>query len=946
MFVLNSLKVAKSPGLPYTKDMSEETAAAPASVNLTREMSRTITDHFPFEEIRPVQEQALKLVSHWLLGPKKFCILEIPTGGGKCFCLDTLVLMYDGTIKKVQDVRIGDLLMGNDSTPRRVLSLSHGFDEMYDVVPIKGDKYTVNSQHILSLKFTGGTKTKGIYTKSQVPQFRKLGIKAVSNTVADIPLEDYRSLSKTQKHLLKGFRTEVSFPWQPTTVDPYFLGLWLGDGTSDRPEVTSSDVEISGFLSGYASVLGLEVNSYFHNNAYTFSLTTGERGGDPKSRKKNPLLSMLRDLDLLNNKHIPQSYKCNSRETRMRVFAGLIDSDGHHIVHGGYGFIFKIKQLAEDVAYLCRSLGFAAYMKPCKKTCTNAKDGPVVGKYWRISVSSGVGIESIPSILQRKQSPPRQQKKDPLVTGIKVLPAGRGEYFGFFVDGNGRFLLGDFTVVHNSGIGIAAGSYAKTLPTYGAYEPGAYYLSPQKVLTEQLMGDFEKNGLVELRGQANYYCPEFDMDCESASLVFEDMHNHETCHGYKPAKARFIGSPLSVTNFAYYLAETTTAHQLPDRTLLILDEAHGTEDLILGFTDTNITQKKCDEHEAGRLPLFHEGDTAHVCEWLNNIFVPATQVKYRQYRTDLQKARDAGDSEQKSKVAKKINATDKFLSRIALFTNAEQPEEWFAYSDWDENKKRGTGDLIIKPLTARLFADQILFCKASKILIMSATILDFETFMRNLGIDPADAEVLAMDSEFPVENRPIFFDEVGDMSYKNIDRTLPLMAKKVEALMTRYGKYKGLVHCQSFRTNKYLVDYLGTTAQADRVLTHSSGVKGSREAAVEQHYADMDSPTVLFSPSMSEGLDLKEDLARFCIVVKIPFAPLTPYIRARMQKDPDWYQWLAGLKLIQMTGRVVRSKTDKAHIWILDAGFRSFLARNRRKLSRWWVDSIIDMKKL
>ena len=507
------------------------------------------------------------------------------------------------------------------------------------------------------------------------------------------------------------------------------------------------------------------------------------------------------------------------------------------------------------------------------------------------------------------------------------------------------FILEGPTGFGKSGIGIAAGSYAKTLPTYGAYEPGAYLLSPQKSLTEQYMNDFEKNGLVELRGQANYFCPEFDMDCESASLVFEDMHNHETCHGYKPAKARFIGSPLSVTNFAYYLAETTTAHQLPDRTLLVLDEGHNCEDIILGFTDTNITQKKCDEYEAGRLPLFHEGDTARVCEWLNNIFVPAVQTKYRTFRADLQKARDSGDSEQKSKVAKKINATDKFLKRIAMFTNAEQPEEWFAYSDWDENKKKGTGDLIIKPLTARLFADQILFCKAQKILIMSATILDFATFMRNLGIDPADAEILAVDSEFPLENRPIFFKEVGDMSWKNIDRTLPLMAQEVGSLLTRYATKKGIVHMQSYKTNRYIADYIGTTAHASRILTHSSDVKGSREQVIETHKASAD-PTVIFSPSMTEGLDLKENLGRFGIIVKVPYPALDPYVRARMQRDPDWYQWLTCLKLVQATGRIVRSKTDRGHIWILDAGFRTLLRRAGRRLPRWWTDSIVDMKKL
>ena len=344
--------------------------------NLLLEMSPDIRDHFPFAEIRPSQEAILKTIEQAHREDKKFIIVEAPTGGGKCFAPNTPILMYDGTIKNVENVRIGDLLMGPDSRPRRVVSLSHGFDEMYDVTPVKGDKYIVNSQHILSLKFTKGFKVKGTYAnnqKSQVPYYRKHNIKIGPEVDIDIPLLDYLSLSKNQKHILKGYRTGVGFPPQAVAVNPYFLGLWLGDGSQDAPEVASAEPEIAAFLFSYAEQLGLQITPYFHNNCGAYYLSTGS------PNNKNPLLDALRGLGVINNKHIPQVYKSNSRESRLQLLAGLIDSDGHHIVHGGYDFVFKARQLAEDVAYLCRSLGFASYTKPCKKTCTNAKGGPVVG---------------------------------------------------------------------------------------------------------------------------------------------------------------------------------------------------------------------------------------------------------------------------------------------------------------------------------------------------------------------------------------------------------------------------------------------------------------------------------------------------------------------------------------------------------------------------------------
>ena len=76
-------------------------------------------------------------------------------GTGKCHKINTPILMYDGTIKMVQDIKIGECLMGDDSTPRKVLSLARGQDKMYDIIPVKGEKYTVNEEHILCLKASG-----------------------------------------------------------------------------------------------------------------------------------------------------------------------------------------------------------------------------------------------------------------------------------------------------------------------------------------------------------------------------------------------------------------------------------------------------------------------------------------------------------------------------------------------------------------------------------------------------------------------------------------------------------------------------------------------------------------------------------------------------------------------------------------------------------------------
>lgn len=313
-------------------------------------------------------------------------LLELPCAYGKCLGIDTEILMYDGTIKKVQDVVKGDLLMGDDSTPRRVLSLARGREQMYKVENKKGDSYIVNESHILSLKCNGN------YSKT----FKK-------GTVVDMPVLDYLNLPKCfhgKGGVLYGYRVPINFPeiQTPLPFDPYMIGYWLGD---------------SNCLTG--------------NNA---------------------MLNTLQNMDLLQNKHIPLVYKCNSRENRLKLLAGLIDSDGHLIKNGGFEFTQQNERLIDDVIYLARSLGFSCDKK-MKKTSWSYKGEKKYGTTFRITIN-GKGIEEIPTIVPRNKSPTTRQIKDVLNYRIKLTKLEVDDYYGFEIDGNRRFVLGDFTVTHNT----------------------------------------------------------------------------------------------------------------------------------------------------------------------------------------------------------------------------------------------------------------------------------------------------------------------------------------------------------------------------------------------------------------------------------------------------------------------------------------------------------------
>ncbi|HUK39728.1 MAG TPA: Hint domain-containing homing endonuclease, partial [Candidatus Acidoferrales bacterium] len=357
-------------------------------------------------------------------------ILATTTGTGKCLATGTPVLMFDGTIKKVEDVCVGDLLMGPDSKPRVVLSLASGEDNMYRVTPTKGDPYEVNEPHILSLKMTRR------WSKHKWGRDGK---------TVNISVLDYLKQSRFWKHCAKGYRTGVEFQYKETPLPAYFLGTWLGDGNAHDVGVTTIDPAIISYWHAMADWFGLDMRvDQSEDRCPTYVLTSHQRG-----QKNNKIYELLKGMGLLRNKHIPPAYKANSRRNRLELLAGLMDTDGS-LSGGCYDFISKWETLANDVAFVARSLGFAAYVKPCNKTC---KNNGKVGRYYRVSISGDVS--EIPVRIKYKEAKPRRQKKDVLVTGIKVTPIGRGQYFGFEISGDGLFLLGDFTVTHNTFMGSA-----------------------------------------------------------------------------------------------------------------------------------------------------------------------------------------------------------------------------------------------------------------------------------------------------------------------------------------------------------------------------------------------------------------------------------------------------------------------------------------------------------
>jgi len=346
-------------------------------------------------------------------------------GEAGCHAKGSEILMYDGTTKKVEDISVGEFLMGPDSKPREVLKLVRGQDELFEITPKKSNPFIVNGEHILHLK-----------------RSRRLGTAVSFN----ISVNEYLSLAplfRTRCKLLKP--KVVDFNNKDGLFEPYYLGLWLGDGTSGNTGITVSDSEdiTINFLKNIAEKYNLYLTSHKKPDATctTHNLISDKQG-------KNQLRNFLKENKILEDKRIPNNYLLGSVNDRLEVLAGLIDSDGYKTKNRGcYEIVQKRKELANDIVFLAMSLGFRATIREVTKSI---KSIGFSGQYYRVFISGDV--YRIPVRLERKKAEVGHQNKSHLSYGIETIKSiGVGDYYGFVIDEDHLYLDGNFFIHHNCG---------------------------------------------------------------------------------------------------------------------------------------------------------------------------------------------------------------------------------------------------------------------------------------------------------------------------------------------------------------------------------------------------------------------------------------------------------------------------------------------------------------
>ncbi len=474
--------------------------------------------------------------------------------------------------------------------------------------------------------------------------------------------------------------------------------------------------------------------------------------------------------------------------------------------------------------------------------------------------------------------------------------------------------------------------------TYARYlhQPNgnSFILTPQRILQAQYEQTFPKEILASLYGKNNYDCKPKHTTCDIGGLLTKPRCDN--CP-YERAKARVKTIPNAVFNYTYAMLAFGYTKVFDTRSLMILDECHNLEDHLTEFDAITIVEYKAKKFGADWVKSkTFEG----VFKWLLDEYMPAAQDHLEQLQQLNEPLLDKAGSDlthAELKRLKEMNTLEDHLDTIQEFSfqslDALQLQYVLVQDKLSVKFKRLTGAYTFK---------RTLEPKADRFLFMSSTILNYEAYCKDIGIDPKQAAFISLDSEFPVDNRPVYYMPKMKMNAAWVspenEQPRQLMLDGVNEILQMHEKESGIIHTANFQIAKWLVENL--TDIPHQILHHNPDSGDKRNDIIEAFQIGK-KPKILISPSITEGLDFKDDLSRFAIIVKLAFPYIgDQWIKRRLELSKEWYMRRTLIDLIQAGGRIVRTSADWGHVYILDSSFDYLFYETKHMIPKWWVDAL------
>lgn len=470
----------------------------------------------------------------------------------------------------------------------------------------------------------------------------------------------------------------------------------------------------------------------------------------------------------------------------------------------------------------------------------------------------------------------------------------------------------------------------------------SYIVVTNKALQDQYWRDFkDKFPIKMLKGMNNYPCAICDgVKCDKGPCQGSDATSigikryckmNELCEYYRTAGAAFK-SKVFLANTS--IMNAVVCKKQLHRSTMIIDEAHLLEDFLVDsgtihlsyevmkfvfegekrLTKSDLEFIRHAELESTTKPTAKMEKYINICSGLiRSVFQDMSDYEAAQAKmikdSHVSKAIESGENKSKSKYKHKKEIADTML-KLAEYENPEARHKWVY--NWDKK----TRSLDIVPLTVDWIWKQKFDGIADKVIFMSATILNFSNFVQTLGIRPDECCFVDVPSTFNPKNGPII--NIGNCatSYKDLqdESNMNTIVKTVKYILDQHPNQRGIIHTGNMKISKYIKEHL----DSPRLLVRLDEVRN--EDILEEHNLRKDS--VLVSSSMTEGVDLHDDLSTFQIIVKLPWDSLGNLrTKTQMEEVPLWYSNKMWQKLLQASGRSIRSAEDYAETFILDSSF-------------------------
>lgn len=308
----------------------------------------------------------------------RFKVLCCGRRAGKALDVETPIPTPNG-FKRLLDIKVGDYVFTETGEQTKVLYKSQVYTQRdcYEVLFSDGANIIADAEHDWVVETKSYRKNKARTSHTSITKEKKTTAELLEH------LYIHRKDGGKETNYSIPVAGELKVKPKKLRLDPYFMGLWLGDGTSCASHITNKDEEVVKYIYEYAEKLGMKVAVKDAGGmSKTYRISKKKRGNGWSIQKE------LRSLNLIGNKHIPKEYLWASVNQRKELLRGIIDTDGYVNVTGQCEISTKSKILARDIKTLVVGLGMKAVIGDNKSTLY----GRYIGRRYRIKFSL---IESI-----------------------------------------------------------------------------------------------------------------------------------------------------------------------------------------------------------------------------------------------------------------------------------------------------------------------------------------------------------------------------------------------------------------------------------------------------------------------------------------------------------------------------------------------------------------------